>query len=76
VVEDAVETATEPAATAQPGDSPLSYLGSGELSSSKILPQIPNGSTISVSGLGQQGLCGGCAPHESLSLGGCVLFKE
>jgi hypothetical protein len=32
------------------------------------LPQTPNGSIISEVGLVQHGLCGGLAPHESLSL--------
>jgi hypothetical protein len=63
-VEDAVETATEPAATAQPGDSRLSYLGGGDLTSNIILPQTPNSSTILISGLVQQGSCGGYAPHN------------
>ena len=48
----------------------LPCLGGGDLSSSKILPQTPNSSTISISGLVQLGLRGGSAPHESLSLGG------
>ena len=75
VVEDAVGLTTELDATAQPGDSLLPYLGGGDLTSSRILSQIPSGSTISISGLVPHGLRGGCAPHESLSLRTTV-FKQ